>query len=587
MKFSAAVSGLLWTALATAAPRVDDDNGVSYVGTVTKDTESFLNIRYGQDTGNENRFKRPQPYSYAPDTVVDATAPGAACPQKLGNPIPQFTGLFGNTTRISEDCLTLRVDRPVDTPANAQMPVLVHLHGGGYAFGSAYDDTAYPPAGLVRENDFKDLPAIYVAINYRLGAFGFAASDALREEDNLNVGLLDQRLGLQWVQDHIEAFGGNKHNVTIFGSNVGFSNVQFQLTAYGRSDDAGLFSGAILSSGPTLAGDAVTAGLSDQHTASLAESLDCASEDSAAELACLRSTPLDTIVDAAVNVSLEVMPLGGMGAFRPTAPSSFIPDAPSRLLRDGRFNYNVNIIAGWNEDEGTQWVPATLNSTAGFVATLHALFPGLSPVNLGQLPILYPLSEFHDFPSENIERNYFRAARAVRDAQFVCPAVRVGEAWERYASDQHALFIYSLNQTVFRVGDAHVGRSHVGVDHFSDIPYLFDYIDNAEFSQVADQSDYDIASHLTGSWSAFARFGQPSVPGLSDDQLVRWNLTFPDWVPARQEDFAGWRIRVLGGPRDGRATILWGDEGEGVYDESIAERCRFWGRPDVLLEMGN
>jgi carboxylesterase type B len=425
--------------------------------------------------------------------------------------------------------------------------------------------------------------------SYRVGFFGFAASSALRDEDNLNAGLLDQRLGLQWVHDHIAAFGGDPDNVTIFGENVGWTNAQLQLTAYGGVQ-APLFHRAILQSGPTLSGDALTAGLSDNHTTALAQLLNCTSapDDSSAELKCLRSVPLGTLVGAAVDFSLAFSPLAGIGTWRPTAPSSFVPDAPSKLLQAGRFHRHVDILVGWNEDDGTQFVLPTLSGTPGFAAFIQYLFPGLSPANNQQLLALYPESDFSDMPSEHIDRNFFRAAQVVRDAHFACPSLRVVEAWKQHAPARKT-YLYSLNQTVFRVGHAEYNKSYVGQDHFSDIPYVFDYVDVPPYSTVADQTDYDMASQMSGSWAAFANFGQPTVPGLSAQQLAARNLTFAPWDPAfgRCGNLDTVALRVLGGPRDGMASIPWSgkaDRAATVYDEKLAERCGFWDREDVLAQ---
>jgi triacylglycerol lipase len=62
---------------------------------------------------------------------------------------------------------------------------------------------------------------IFVAVNYRLGGFGFMPGREVLQDGSANLGLLDQRLGLQWVADNIEAFGGDPDKVTIWGSTTG------------------------------------------------------------------------------------------------------------------------------------------------------------------------------------------------------------------------------------------------------------------------------------------------------------------------------------------------------------------------------
>ena len=48
---------------------------------------------------------------------------------------------------------------------------------------------------------------VFVNINYRVGPFGFLSSEKVREDGDLNVGLLDQRRALEWVQEHITTVG--------------------------------------------------------------------------------------------------------------------------------------------------------------------------------------------------------------------------------------------------------------------------------------------------------------------------------------------------------------------------------------------
>jgi carboxylesterase type B len=162
-----------------AAPTVVDGS-VKYVGIVNNGvTESFLGIKFGQDTGGTNRFKRPRPYAYPAGATVQATTPGPACAQKLGNPVPSVSDLLSNVTEISEDCLYIRVDRPVNTTARAKLPVMVYLYGGGYNIGQIYD-VAYDPYGLVRNSAAKGMPVVYAAIKCVIFAEECCADDPIR-----------------------------------------------------------------------------------------------------------------------------------------------------------------------------------------------------------------------------------------------------------------------------------------------------------------------------------------------------------------------------------------------------------------------
>lgn len=82
---------------------------------------------------------------------------------------------------------------------------------------------------------------VSVIIQYRLGAFGFLSSDEVRRYGKVNAGLLDQNFALQWVQIHIEKFGGDPKRVTLAGESAGAGAVMLQAMAYGGVQRANLF----------------------------------------------------------------------------------------------------------------------------------------------------------------------------------------------------------------------------------------------------------------------------------------------------------------------------------------------------------
>ena len=108
----------------------DSARNITYSGARFDGIESFQGIRFGQDTSGLNRFKHPKPFIYPNDSTVDATQPGAACPQ---NTVQTFLGITQNeTVTLSEDCLNLLVVRPAGTKLSAKLPVMVWIYGGEY-----------------------------------------------------------------------------------------------------------------------------------------------------------------------------------------------------------------------------------------------------------------------------------------------------------------------------------------------------------------------------------------------------------------------------------------------------------------------
>ena len=140
------------------------------------------------------------------DSILPAEALPPRCPQSPDTPIVPAYNYTG-----SEDCLFLNVYAPQN---KINLPVLVWIHGGGYGAGQGNQDLS--PIINTNNDNF-----IGVAIQYRLGAFGFLSSDEVYRYGTVNAGLKDMTFALQWVQSYIGLFGGNASAVTISGESAG------------------------------------------------------------------------------------------------------------------------------------------------------------------------------------------------------------------------------------------------------------------------------------------------------------------------------------------------------------------------------
>lgn len=109
---------------------------------------------------------------------------------------------------VAEDCLYVNVIRPSGIREGDKVPVAFWIHGGGFYQGGGVDQR-YNMSFMVQNSITIGKPIIGVSINYRLSVWGFlSGSEEIRDSGDLNNGLKDQRLALQWVQDNIAAFGG-------------------------------------------------------------------------------------------------------------------------------------------------------------------------------------------------------------------------------------------------------------------------------------------------------------------------------------------------------------------------------------------
>jgi para-nitrobenzyl esterase len=239
------------TAQSPAPPTVRVDTG-ELRGEVADGVLSFKGVPFAAPPLGDLRWRPPQP---APPWtgVRAATAFAANCMQGRGFGPPPGAGAPPSPGTApappspavqapSEDCLYLNVWRPAD-PAARNLPVMVWIYGGGFVGGSSSSPNT-SGVGFAKQG------VILVAMNYRLGRFGFFAHPALGrerpDENKGNYAYMDQIAALQWVKRNIAAFGGNPNNVTIFGFSAGGVSVHSMLAS---PQARGLFHKAIAQSG--------------------------------------------------------------------------------------------------------------------------------------------------------------------------------------------------------------------------------------------------------------------------------------------------------------------------------------------------
>ncbi|KAF8705977.1 Carboxylesterase family, partial [Rhizoctonia solani] len=404
-------------------PVIQGSSGLSYIGlrNATAGQDYFLGIPFAQPPVGPLRFKPPVPWTPGNFKVVNATLNGTSCEQNV-----PFT-----SNRISEDCLTLNV------------------YGGGFYQGEI---KRYPGTQLlerankiVGSKSFQHVriieklsqgkPIIYVAMNYRLGIYGFPPGRAAADAGALNLAFKDQRLALQWIRDNIGFFGGDPDKVTIFGVSAGAISASYQ-TFYNEGKIGKLFRGMILESGLNAAGpnDPVR----EAGFQFLVNATGCLNSTTPFE--CVRNAPSDLLSQANKDLFVVEPYYRAIGqaptVFGPTyAPNDEFFTAPiPRLMRTGKFA-KVPFISGALLDEGTAFVdgPETsIQRDQDIINWLTARFPGLyfgisNVTAVKELLALYPTSPAAGSPygtgNETFGRGtqYKRFASLFGDLAFQAP----------------------------------------------------------------------------------------------------------------------------------------------------------------------
>jgi para-nitrobenzyl esterase len=460
---------------------------------------TFLGLRYGAAPIGPLRWRPPQkPKPWT--TVADCSHYGAPAMQMAGGTIAAPVSDFGmqmdqvfttpSDLKIqNEDCLFLNVWTPGCDAR--RRPVMVWIHGGGFAFGSA-GQPIYDCEGLARHGE-----VVAVSMNHRLNAFGYLYLGEVMGPDfaaSGNLGMLDLVACLEWVRDNIAAFGGDPANVTIMGQSGGGAKVSALMAMPAAK---GLFHKASIQSGPGLKvgrKEAATAGARKV----LAE-LGVAPGD----IKALQAVPALTLLAAVDAVNAKMGPGFGFGPppgipLEPVvddivlARDPFDPDAPA-------VSADVPLLIGFVKDEMTLFLASEpwfgrmteadlAKMTAPFGAKGKALIDALRAIE----PTYSPTYLFTAAISSN-----FAMAGSVRLAERKAAQAAAGGAP-----------VYMWNLT----WETPVDHGVFKTPHTMEIPFMLYSFDRVRAFVGPGPQPKRMADQLCGAWVAFARTGRPDGP---------------------------------------------------------------------------
>lgn len=356
-----AILAFIPTSIQAGAPTVQLTSGTLVTGKSKLGVETFNGIPYADPPVGPLRLRPPQKLSRALDNV-DATGIAAACPQLFVSPADRdiIGGIgskvlelpFFKTLNGQEDCLTVSIQRPANTKPSDKLPVLFWIYGGGFTFGST---NTYDGSSLVCDGAANKQPFVFVAVNYRVGAFGFMPGIEILREGSANAGYLDQRMGLEWVADNIAQFGGDPDKVTIWGESAGSMSVFSQMSLYGGDviyKGKPLFRGAIMNSGTVVPADPIDSPKAQAVYDKVLEEAGCAGATNDT-LACLRELDFDAFYKAVTQkFSGAFSYYGAKISFPPRPDGRVVRASPEELAEKGQY-HAVPMIVGDQEDEGT------------------------------------------------------------------------------------------------------------------------------------------------------------------------------------------------------------------------------------------
>ena len=465
---------LALTAVASAQNIVTINTG-KLRGSTHNGITSFLGIPYAAPPVGKLRWEPPQPPAKWKG-VRNAFHYGHDCMQRI---FPE--DMAPERTKPSENCLYLNVWTPAHH--TGKLPVMVWIYGGGWVNGGS------SPA-VYNGSHFAHKGIVFVSFNYRLGRFGFFAFPALTKQSKTgllgNYGYMDQIAALKWVQKNIAAFGGNPHEVTVFGQSAGGFSVHMLMTSPRAN---GLFERAIVEAGggrKLLNATGLKTGMNGRPSAeqlgvNFARSMGIKG-DGAKALKKLRALPAKDIVDGMNMASMA----GAASTYSgPIIDGKIVVGQPQTLYKEGKYHHVPLMVGATNMDLGF--------SKAKNIKQLFAPFGA----NAKKAEKAYHASSASNF--------FLLRMKVAADAMMVEPARFVAQT---LSSQGDHVWEYRFGYV------AHSMRKKwPGAPHASEIPFVFDTV-KAKYGAATTAQDEKVAEETNNYWANFAKTGNPNGPGL-------------------------------------------------------------------------
>ncbi|KAK1752869.1 Alpha/Beta hydrolase protein [Echria macrotheca] len=548
-----------------AAPVVDLDYA-QYQGVynATFDVNMYRGIRYAAPP---KRWQLPEAPVVNRTAVIQATDDPPRCPQSLPGPMPAN---FNFETNIlgSEDCLFLNVFSPKNA---TKLPVVVWIHGGGYGAGSA---TSFDYSFISRtvNNSF-----VSVAIQYRLGAFGFLSSPDVVKHGTANAGVHDMRFGLQWVQKYISRFGGDPDQVTISGESAGGGSVMLMAIANGGNDGTSLFRRGIASSPYFPTQPNWDSPIVNDYYMQFARRAGCGGNGTDGVFACLEKADSRLLQNASAFTTYGAR--FGQWAFIPVTDGSLIKEQPNKQLLRGAVN-GERMMAGNNANEATYFVPQNITTKAQFTSWLMLNYPTLTSDQLSSIMSLYGLPANYTAPSPRFDTDGLHPPYATTlsayasgwqqaannlyaETTFVCPAYWLADAYSPPVTKSESTKKAWRYQ--FSIPNAF---------HGSDVTPLITDPDSS--TRIYDASFKRAFQRV---WGGFVVNGDPTIPS----SLLSTEAYAGDVSAAAAKTWEAWgtggkyellNVNVTGQP----AKAKWNVADALAWEGGRGERCALWGK---------
>ncbi len=451
----------------------------------------FFGIPYAEPPVGDLRWREPVP-ARSWSGVREAVKFGSPCAQPDLGDWNRHDAENG-----SEDCLYLNVVAP-EWPAQHLLPVMFWIHGGAN-FGGSGGGSLYNGGTLVNHG------VVTVTINYRLGVFGFFAHPELTRESphhaSGNYGLMDQILALHWVLDNIAKFGGDPHNITVFGQSAGSMDTGMLMTS---PLAIGLFQKAIGESGAPFVPRMDTLVEAEQKGVASVAALNLPA--GAEGIAAMRKIDAKDLIQ---KLGQRASQWPGVG---PDVDGWVLRETPMTAFAAGR-EARIPLLVGTTSREFGASIPndalvKTIEQQAGEFASKAIVIYGLKANSAGKVdPPVDPL--------------YGTAASQwTADVTFHCP-IASEAIWHSAAGNP--TYEYELDHAI-------PGQEAQGAVHSSDLPYVWGYFPKegniaGSFGAV----DTKLADLMETYWTNFAGTGNPNgdtVPVWPDLRTAKTYMQF-------------------------------------------------------------